>query len=177
MYIFYCEIHLTVDNKDAFEFKRICEQHSIKYTEISFPKNLNKENHLMTSIRSGFHTFMGLSFTLDQLNLYFKPVNIIRTKIETSQSDAFKYIEAHLELPLKYYASFSHNLEKSGWVISFNVNKPTKFSITKRVDKEFKVQEIKLDYELFKELYSLKDKLELEYCIHDDNESLDLGWI
>lgn len=169
------EIHFTVDNADKDLFINTCKNNNIKTTEIAFSSELLKVNHCMTSVKyTG--DYVGLLLKLKELENIFSNVSIIRKKVEVNNSESFTYIETHLELPNHNFDLFL-DLNKTDWVISFNVKKRETFSITKRIFNIKEIENIHNEYLDFSYLLLDNSKLELEYCILDSNVFLDSGWI
>lgn len=171
----YIETHITVDINQKDLFLDICKKNNIKTIEIGFSSELNKENHLMTSIKNKLKS-IDIDKHLDSLYFIFKDINILRSKIEVDKSKKFKYIETHLSIDKEKTEIYNNlNLSKN-WVKSFNINKDNIFSITCRIYNINEIKEIKNDFEKLKFIIN-EQKLELEYCIYDSNILLDYGWI
>lgn len=170
----YYEIHITCANYHKDIFLDTCKQHNIKNTEIAFPSVLNKDNHLMTSIRVKYNTEKELNNYIKQLEYIFKDIDIQRIKIEANKADTFKYIETHISFPLFVYSVFEKI--NTDWVVSYNINKPDMFSATKRIYSIENIINIQNDFEKYKDICNEK-YIELEYAVFDTNILLDTGWL
>jgi len=183
------EIHITIDTKDINKFVDDCKKLKLNPIVIQTQNQIKFEHQVMTSSKYSGDSYNSTLFEVIN-KISFCGYNVRRSKVEIkpelTKNQNFIYYETHfrLKLPLDFnYTDLLEYCDNNNFHLSKNLFK---------VDKDFKYQmctyRTRSDINLFKlvidkfksYLESEKiefDKIEVEECIYDTNESVDNSWL
>ncbi len=184
------ELHITVETADIDMFKYVCGVLEVKPIIIETEKEGVFAKQVMTSSKYEMDTYVDI---LDLLTgtLRFADLKILRQKVEikpeSTKHPDFIYYESHLRLKLSkdfdkgiikqlcsdFWFHMSRNLFKSDENFDYQM-------ITYRdklIDYEDFVRVIGDMYDRLGRLGIQCDKVEIEECIFDSNESVDKNWL
>ena len=185
------EIHLTVHTTNVEQFKQDCQSIGVKPILIETENQNSFGYQAMTSCK--YSSNLGYRHILDYAvhELQLMGYTVIRQKVE-KQPEKTKdpehiYYESHLRLKIPYF--FDYNpykafFVKEGWHLSKNIFKKdddhqyhmVTFRTNDMTLEDFK-NKVKI-MENWLDNFKLKyDKVEIEECIFDSNESIDLSWL
>lgn len=184
------ECHITVGATDINQFKKDCIEIGVKPIVIEVPVSMNTERQVMTSSK---HTGQDFIKQLNHISSFFinKGYKIEREKIEIKPSlqrhPGFIYYESHfrLQLPKIFDTEWLKEMcIQRNFHLSKNVLKNSQKVISQMCtyrsktdsfeDFRFKVDSFS---KLLKDNLIHYDKVEVEECIYDSNESIDKNWI
>ncbi len=182
------EIHITVKNNiDITDFKRDCIDIGVKPILIT----LGSQQQLMTSSKHSYNG--GIKEILIPLyeKLLNKGYDVLRLKVEKRpefiKDINFKYYETHLRLalPKNYdYTDLKRVCNEKDFHLSKNLFKvDTEYNYqmitnrTKTGDLNQFITLVNVMCDNLRELRIKFDKIEIEECIFDTNESLDSEWL
>lgn len=184
------EIHVTVDSSNIESFKKDCNEIGCKPVLIELDCKEQKLEQLMTSQK-----FRGRNWKNEVNNirnkLINKKYNISRIKVEINPQilfeESIKYLESHIRVKI------NNNQEEILSLLCSKLNFHKSKNKFKKIDKDnyylmctyrtydlnlekfnFIVNEFKQNLDKF---YIKYDKIEIEGCILDTNETLDKNWI
>jgi len=183
------EIHLTVRTNDVEQFKQDCKSIGVKPIVIETENNNQLDYQVMTSCKYHSNNYRQiLDYAVHELQLM--GYEVIRQKVEKQPEETKDpqhiYYESHLRLKIPYF--FDYNpykafFVKEGWHLSKNIFKKDDnyqyHMVTFRTNdmslEDFK-NKVKIMENWLTNFTLTYDKVEIEECIFDSNESIDLKY-
>lgn len=184
------EVHVTVKSKNIEQFKEDCSSINVKPIVINM-ENVN-EQQVMTSSKHRSDNYIVICDSIKN-QLISKGYNIERIKVEKNPSEVKDnehiYFESHLRVSFddkeQNKILLSQILKKHNVHLSRNMFKKHKdkcFYMCTLRNKNTNITSFRNQIEKVKNEISLNklfeiDKIEVEECIFDSNESLDNNWL